>query len=802
MTSRRSRYPYRRLEVGQARLLELDMTRDALTGKIYTFVIPDSSSQSRSSHSVSSLEEISGTFQYYALSHHWEPKPKDPKDERTIALRYNGDKLFDLTIRPSLYELLREFQSKVKLDSGMAKYIWIDAICIDQDDEADKKLQLPRMGSIYNGAVSVIVWLGASTDESMQAIKFIDKLQEEQELRKCLRDASTAKDWMAFAMVTRKPWFTRCWIVQEIAAAREATVWLGNNTIDWEDFASALSLFGSEYEKVRYMLRKAGEFAVNRDWLGEIAMSGAYMLIEAKDLLLRKRSDCRVTEHNLTLEALLTTLACFHVSQAHNVVYSILWLSSDANTQRKHSILRNRSPTRELTEAIAKSRSPDVSPPSDYDDSRGRAPTSSDHLSGAIQNATLVESVHVSGTRSPSHVRAPRRFSNLLELPATEIEKNFEEIELEQATGTGITIDYNMSVFDLVKQVFQHVVGLTGSVDLMCFVWAPLPRKNEEPHPTWLLSTQRDRYPDKDSELDGGHYEITRRSAADPFVGKPGTGLRPYHASGHIKARDYVSIEGRVLHMAGYRIAKIAEFEDTALNAVVPEGWLSRLGWERGCEPPDVLWCLLVGNKGANGISEPPRRFRLACKWALDALNPGENLDLRGQRDDGKREKVFTEFVQRAISVTWNRRLFFARSCNVAEGADAVFVGLGPQQARKGDYICIPFGCSVPVLLRSRKAARATGVTEKHIFNTVSHSTVNFHRRLPSVTLNDDPASLMNGNSSDTHSPNNTDQSGMSGDPEHFTFVGECFVHNFMSGEVFNHVEENGVKAAHDFYIH
>jgi len=778
------------------------MTRDALTGKIHTFIIPDSSSQSRSSHSASPLEEINAIYEYYALSHHWEPKSKDPKDERTIALRYNGDKLFDLTIRPSLYEFLLEFKSKVKVDSRLVKYIWIDAICIDQDDEADKKIQLPRMGSIYNGAISVIVWLGVSTDESMQAIKFIDKLQEEQQLKKCLRDASTAKDWMAFAMVTRKPWFTRCWIVQEIAAAREATVWLGKGTIDWEDFASALSLFGSEYEKVRYMLRKSGEFAVNRDWLGEIAMSGAFMLIEAKDLLLRKRSDGRVTEHNLTLEALLTTLSCFHVSQAHDVVYSILWLSSDANTQRKHSILRDRSPTRELSEAIAKSRSPEVSPPSDHDTPRGRTPMSPGNPFKSNRNETVVEAADVSSARSPSHAIAPRRFSNMLELPATEIEKKFEQIELEQATGTGITIDYSMTVFDLVKQVFQHVVGLTGSVDLMCFVWAPSPRKNEEAHPTWLLSTQRDRYPNTDSELDGGHYEITRRSAADPFVGKPGAGLRPYRASGHIKARDYVSIEGRVLHMAGYRIAKIVEFEDTALNAVVPEGWLSRLGWERGSEPPDVLWRLLVGNKGANGISEPPRRFRLACKWALDALNPGENLDLRGQRDNGKREKVFTEFVQRAISVTWNRRLFFAESCNGAEGPDAVFVGLGPQQARKGDYICILFGCSVPVLLRSDKAPGATGAAAKHVFNNVGRKTVNFHRHLPSVTLNDNPASLTNGNPGDAHSPNNTDQNGISGDPEHFTFVGECFVHNFMSGEVFNHVEENGVKAAHDFYIH
>lgn len=404
-------------------------------------------------------------------------------------------------------------------------------------------------------------------------------------------------------------------------------------------------------------------------------MSGAYMSIEAKDLLLRKRSDGRVTEHNLTLEALLTTLSCFHVSQAHDVVYSILWLSSDANTQRKHSILRDRSPTREWNVAMAKPRSPEVSPPSDDDTLRRRAPASPGHLPTPTRMATMIEVADVPSARPPSRHAAPRRFSNLLELPATEIEKKFEQIELEQGTGTVITIDYNMTVFDLVKQVFQHVVGLTGSVDLMCFVWAPSPSRNEKSHPTWLLSTQRDRYPNTNSKLDGGCYEITRRSAADPFVGKPGTASCPYHASGHIKARDYFSIDERVLHIAGYRIAKIVDDEDTALNAVVPEGWLSRLGWKSHRMFFGV--CSSVTKAPIISASRPGDSVLLASGH-LTHSTPVENLDLRWQRNNGKREDVFTEFVKRAIAVTWNRWWFFAESCNGDQGPGAGFVGLRP----------------------------------------------------------------------------------------------------------------------------
>ncbi|KAF2680025.1 hypothetical protein K458DRAFT_238046, partial [Lentithecium fluviatile CBS 122367] len=44
--------------------------------------------------------------------------------------------------------------------------IWIDAVGINQADEADKMLQIPNMGSIYRGAKRVWVWLGLHVAET------------------------------------------------------------------------------------------------------------------------------------------------------------------------------------------------------------------------------------------------------------------------------------------------------------------------------------------------------------------------------------------------------------------------------------------------------------------------------------------------------------------------------------------------------------------------------------------------------------------------------------------------------------
>ena len=48
----------------------------------------------------------------------------------------------------------------------MCPAIWIDSICIDQTNEAEKAEQVQFMKSIYTKAIHVIVWLGLPDDKS------------------------------------------------------------------------------------------------------------------------------------------------------------------------------------------------------------------------------------------------------------------------------------------------------------------------------------------------------------------------------------------------------------------------------------------------------------------------------------------------------------------------------------------------------------------------------------------------------------------------------------------------------------
>ena len=53
--------------------------------------------------------------------------------------------------------------------------IWVDSICINQANEADKSNQIPLMLEIYSWARTVYVWLGDGDRSSNRAMKYLRK---------------------------------------------------------------------------------------------------------------------------------------------------------------------------------------------------------------------------------------------------------------------------------------------------------------------------------------------------------------------------------------------------------------------------------------------------------------------------------------------------------------------------------------------------------------------------------------------------------------------------------------------------
>jgi Heterokaryon incompatibility protein (HET) len=60
-------------------------------------------------------------------------------------------------VRRNLLEFLIMARSN---PTYLKKHFWIDAICIDQDNVAERNDQVSKMGRIYQDAEEVIAWMG------------------------------------------------------------------------------------------------------------------------------------------------------------------------------------------------------------------------------------------------------------------------------------------------------------------------------------------------------------------------------------------------------------------------------------------------------------------------------------------------------------------------------------------------------------------------------------------------------------------------------------------------------------------
>jgi hypothetical protein len=109
-------------------------------------------------------------------------------------------------------------------------YVWADWPSLNQADEREKEIQIPRMGLIYGRAVRVIAWLGDNDDEDELNCRLLMDLARI-EVPKCKYDDpwwdEGCQEALFKVMGDRKnyfvnilhsllvhPFFTRLWIIR------------------------------------------------------------------------------------------------------------------------------------------------------------------------------------------------------------------------------------------------------------------------------------------------------------------------------------------------------------------------------------------------------------------------------------------------------------------------------------------------------------------------------------------------------------------------------------------------------------
>ncbi|KAF2259490.1 HET-domain-containing protein [Lojkania enalia] len=138
----------------------------------------------------------------------------------------NGE-FHDFPVTHTLYCALKQLRFETK-----PRRLWIDAVCIDQNNIEERNQQVPIMGKVYSSAISVLVWLGDYTEPMFQdstklceksvsaAFKYVAKLSSyglnlaELPLLPSLHVSNLVLE--VLMDIYRRPWFQRLWVLQEV----------------------------------------------------------------------------------------------------------------------------------------------------------------------------------------------------------------------------------------------------------------------------------------------------------------------------------------------------------------------------------------------------------------------------------------------------------------------------------------------------------------------------------------------------------------------------------------------------------
>ncbi|KAF4339634.1 heterokaryon incompatibility (het-6OR allele) [Fusarium beomiforme] len=237
---------------------------------------------------LASLKEVEPKgIDFHALSYCW----GDPTEREEILLSSNKDfenekEGVPFSIGKSAAQALRRLRQEKE-----TLIIWIDAVCINQDDLEERAQQVTLMSQIYSLASTVHIWLGEDNHGVEACLKLIrdicnsntglcpggekcscigtahstplDEIRAHEQskrdeghaisfkgmwevfdlhLKTWTREIIDLAGWynntqLSFLMSTlyENPWFTRVWVIQEALSARRPYVHCSGEQVPWEE---------------------------------------------------------------------------------------------------------------------------------------------------------------------------------------------------------------------------------------------------------------------------------------------------------------------------------------------------------------------------------------------------------------------------------------------------------------------------------------------------------------------------------------------------------------------------------------
>jgi hypothetical protein len=182
------------------------------------------------------LDDVTHHPPYTALSYAW------GSDEKPCALWCGMTRI---PITASLDTALRAIRKPT-----WPFLIWVDAVCINQENLQERNTQVANMIHVYSRASSVLVWLGED-DTKLNGAKCLEWLQFAGRRHfGALQSEITPIDMTLLEVFFSKDWFKRRWVIQEVAVAVHAFVICGTKRISWYDFIEGVAVLRVRHDTI------------------------------------------------------------------------------------------------------------------------------------------------------------------------------------------------------------------------------------------------------------------------------------------------------------------------------------------------------------------------------------------------------------------------------------------------------------------------------------------------------------------------------------------------------------------------
>lgn len=162
--------------------------------------------------------KLSNPGPYIAISYEW--------GSNQVVSRIHSTDGGHIDLTESAYDIIEYVIRKRR----RRDWVWMDSVCIDQKNQAEKRRQIALMGKIYSSASQVFACIGPEFYGGDEALRFVPKVFEilrEHEQSGYFNKMAIAQrlqdlglyGWTTLWGVLRSSFFERMWIVQEMIMA-------------------------------------------------------------------------------------------------------------------------------------------------------------------------------------------------------------------------------------------------------------------------------------------------------------------------------------------------------------------------------------------------------------------------------------------------------------------------------------------------------------------------------------------------------------------------------------------------------